>query len=522
MSRRIPLFFSAVCLTSALAACTETITYRYDTGYSVGGSDELTDTDDGSVGAEDTEDTDAAVDTGDGDGTSTGGPDSTDDGNAVTSTVPSFSQEVLFETPGAAWLKATDLNGDGYNELLLTSLTLGLGWQTWSDGDIYPPLAAGAAHVLSRNGGAPTVGGVGTWTGQEYFGDGGTIWFPNQSTVADLDNDGIDDWLVAAGFLTAPYGQVVWFKGQDSGNGIYFDSTIRSLEVPSYGDLLPWYHELIPVDIDGDGDQDFITTSNDGTPYEDGTSRVELWLNQGVEGTASFTHSLLASGYGGALIDTADLDGDGDLDIILPQYFEEVSLVWLEQTGSNGSAWTPHIINTNTGRGFAAKVVDLDGDGHLDIVYNNHNHQLSDSIDEQVMGVYWFEVPSAEVIHDLTNWDDYMTVIYEGFEVIATDPVSSGAPGVFDVHDVDGDGDQDIAMSGDGDEGLYLFVQNDGNVFEPITLATGMEQGGGHVLFDIDLDGDQDLIWAVFGDWSAESALTDWTPNSAVYAFIQQ
>ena len=520
MSRRTPLLTSSLLLTGFLAACGEGVTYRYDSGTYAGGSSDFSDTanaDDttGNSGTADTSETD------DGNGSTTG-PEATDDGNATTSATPSFTREVLVEAPGAAWMKATDLNGDGYNELLLTSLTLGLGWQTWSDSSIYPPLAAGAGHILSRNGGAPTSGGVGTWTATEYFGDGDTVWFPNQSTVADVDNDGINDWIVAAGFLAAPYGQVIWFKGSTSGNGITFDTTIRNLEVPSYGDLMQWYHELVPVDIDGDGDTDFITTNHDSTPYDEGTSRVELWLNNGVEGTASFTHSLLATGYGGALFDTADLDDDGDLDIVFPQYFEDTSLVWLEQTGSNGSSWKAHTINNTTGRGFAAKIVDLDGDGNLDIVYNNHNHQASDVADEKVMGVYWFEVPAADVIHDLTNWNDYMTVVYEGFEVVATDPNSSGAPGVFDVHDVDGDGDQDIAMSGDGDEGLYLFIQNDGNVFEPITLSTGMQQAGSPVLFDIDLDGDQDIVWPVFGDWSSESALTEWTPDSAVYAFIQQ
>ena len=56
--------------------------------------------------------------------------------------VISFTKEPLFSFPGIAWIHAVDLNNDGTDEYLLTSMTEGVGdWPTF--------IGAGAAYILS-------------------------------------------------------------------------------------------------------------------------------------------------------------------------------------------------------------------------------------------------------------------------------------------------------------------------------------------------------------------------------------
>jgi hypothetical protein len=58
-----------------------------------------------------------------------------------------------------------------------------------------------------------------------------------------------------------------------------------------------------------------------------------------------------------------------------------------------------------------------------------------------------------------------------------------GAPGVFGWGDVDGDGDNDLAVSGDGDRHLYMLRQTSPGEFRTEVIADQRGQaGGGKVL----------------------------------------
>jgi hypothetical protein len=428
-----------------------------------------------------------------------------------TGPIPTFSRVTLFsDLPGAAYLKAADLNEDGFNELLLTSLSEGL------DFDSIPPLADGGAYILRRNGGAPTPGsGVGTWSSEKMFDQTAGYGFPNDSELYDVDNDGIEDWVIGGGFIAKEKGYLLWMKGAKNGS----EHTFSGLYEIETLDSARWYHEIIPVDLDNDGDLDFLTTNNaskiqglDG--LQKGPSRLEWFENLGIPGEASFVPHIIGD-TGGALFTTFDLDEDGDMDVVLPQYFGGESLVWVENPGNPFDTWIPHVINDTTGKGFDVEVVDLDGDGQPEILYGNHNHQNSVDPEEQVMGIYWFDRPALDELSSLENWDDYLNVLYEGFYIPADDPEQDGAPGVIHAGDIDLDGDLDVTASGDGDKGVYLFVQQEPGKFDKVTLDTGLTMAGDHVMMDLDADGDMDLVWCIFG----ESGFTG--IQSYVYAYIQ-
>lgn len=436
-------------------------------------------------------------------------------GKGKTGKLPSFERNVISEQPGAAFMKAADLNADGFPEILLTTISEGLDFSAG-----IPPISAGGGYVLSRDGGKPD-GTLGTWTSTMVFDrdskvkDGDEelpIAWPNSSELVDIDNDGIKDWVVGAGFLVKPRGLIVWMKGSESGK---FGKP-QSITVP---DPTCWYHMTLPVDIDGDGDEDFITSCHIGNSMNTAIgSRVEWGENPGDD-SGKFTLRPIGDG-GGALIALHDLDGDGDQDVLAPQFWGPESLVWFEQSGKAGSKWTKHVINNTTGRGFQTKIADMNGDGKVDLVYGNHNNELAADPINQTMGLYWFDIPPADQITKLDNWDDYIHTIYEGFMVFGEDNGdSAGAPGIIDVGDVDGDCDIDMAVSGDGDPGLYVFIQQ-ADKFEKVDLDVNENNvnSGEHYFIDMDGDGDQDVIWGVFGP---QSTASDPALKSYVAAFLQ-
>ena len=246
---------------------------------------------------------------------------------------------------------------------------------------------------------------------------------------------------------------------------------------------------------------------------------------------AAVERNWVTLGLGAALLDVAairsqeeslrvrgalrDVDNDGDEDLILPQFFDGDALIWMEQTGVAGTGWVEHRIDDTTGKGFIVELVDMNGDGQLDLLYGNHNHQDAEVENERVMGLYWWEFPPADLVSELDDWGAYQHTVHEGFEVDGDDPAKYGAPGVFSAGDIDGDGDMDVTASGDGDLGLYLFVQQDPDTFEKVLIDYGSPNSGSQFITDLDGDGDQDIIWAIYGE-------TDGLfPSSQVNAYLQ-
>ena len=117
-------------------------------------------------------------------------------------------------------------------------------------------------------------------------------------------------------------------------------------------------------DLDGDGDIDLVVAE---FGYDDGEIR---WLEN--KGNWHFESHILQSLSGTIHTPIADMDNDGDLDIValVSQEWEEIYI--FENDGKGN--FKPHLIWGSANEDFGSSgisLVDLNQDGYMDILYTN-------------------------------------------------------------------------------------------------------------------------------------------------------
>ena len=244
---------------------------------------------------------------------------------------------------------------------------------------------------------------------------------------------------------------------------------------------------IFAADVDGDGDMDVLS----------GHYNIAWYENDGSE---SFTPHTISTSAASSVY-AIDLDDDGDMDVVGSS---AGSVGWYENDGS-GSFTTHKICNHYYHREFrSVYALDVDGDGDMDVVtasyspndkimwYENDGSQYFNHhiIADSVIGAR--SVSAADIDGDgdmdvLSGHNNIVWYEYDGLESFNTHTVAtSGVSSVYAV-DVDGDGDIDVVGSSAGSVGWY---ENDG--FESFTTRTVSTSGASSV-YAVDLDGDGDM-----------------------------
>lgn len=131
------------------------------------------------------------------------------------------------------------------------------------------------------------------------------------------------------------------------------------------------------IDFNGDGRLDFLVTNGDNGEYPSPVKRfhgVRVYQDQG---NLTYKESFFYPMNGAFKAFARDFDGDGDLDIAAVSYFPdyekapEESFVYLENRG-NGRYAALSFSEAVSGRWLTMDVGDVDGDGDLDIVLGSY------------------------------------------------------------------------------------------------------------------------------------------------------
>ena len=146
--------------------------------------------------------------------------------------------------------------------------------------------------------------------------------------------------------------EIVWFENTD-GQGTF--GAPNSITPPPID-----FFEAIDVyaaDLDGDGDDDML--------FSQYYNRYLGWY-ENIDGQGTFQSR---ASIGGGTIDSihaADLDSDGDLDVMVAR-INEAEVVWYENTNGNGSFGPARVLlqDDNPSSVYSA---DIDGDGDIDVI----------------------------------------------------------------------------------------------------------------------------------------------------------
>ncbi len=127
------------------------------------------------------------------------------------------------------------------------------------------------------------------------------------------------------------------------------------------------------ADINGDGRLDAMVG------YEAISIPGKLaWYEQGSSATSTWTEHVIDNIIGPMSLDVADMDNDGDVDVIVGEHNmadpASAKLYIFENSNSQGTGWITHVIYTGDEHHDGAQVVDIDNDGDLDIISIGWSH----------------------------------------------------------------------------------------------------------------------------------------------------
>jgi hypothetical protein len=314
--------------------------------------------------------------------------------------------------------------------------------------------------------------------------------------AADVDDDGDMDVLSASGR------KISWYENDGA----------KSFTEHVVSNLTTYAYSVYAADIDGDGDMDVLSASN----WYPSSSEIAWYEN---DGSQSFSKQAIAASTEDAQsIYAADVDGDGDMDVLVAS-FNDDTIAWYENDGAQ--SFTERNIPTTSTDPLSIYMADIDGDGDMDVLsaffgsskivwYENNGVQSftertisTSAMDARhayaadVDGDGDMDVLSASSFDNKIAW--YKNDGSQNFTEYTISDTAYGARSVY-AADVNGDGDMDV-LSASSTRNKIAWYVNDGseNFTEDIISSSAYEARSVYAA-DIDGDGDLDVLSASHND----------------------
>ncbi len=319
---------------------------------------------------------------------------------------------------------------------------------------------------------------------------------PWTKTFGDIDGDGKADLIIGG-----QKGPLLWFRNPDWKNfeiseGGYNTVDGEAGDIDGDGDIdlvmggLFWYenpgglkenpqlswnthqiadhptHDVELADLNNDGRLDIVTRNQSDFGKRKGNT-IHIWINTGD----NWKEEVLPCDHGEGLR-TADLDNDGDFDIVAGGF-------WFENGGLEG--WVKYRFTSWHGSAHLA-IADLNQDGRRDIILT------PSELSEQYYKIAWFEQPPDPI---RGKWIEHPLA----------DSIECVIHGV-EVGDFDQDKKVDIVYSEmhqgtDPDEVVVLLNEGEGKNWKKRIISNQ----GSHNIEVVDINGDN--LPDIFGaNWS--------------------
>ena len=353
-----------------------------------------------------------------------------------------------------------DFDGDGQGELVF-----------WNQGEHKLYLAEIPAdpinsqpwllsQIYSWNGGSEHEG----LTQIDVDGDGiidivgGGRWFKyngGTSYTANVIDDSQRFARVAVGqLIEGGRPEIVFVSGDSTGPLRWYEWNGNSWAGHTLVDIVDHGHSLEVADINGDGSLDIFTAEmrlNGNNP------EAKMWIFWG-DGQGNLTQQVVETGYGNHESRIADLDGDGDLDILGKPYNWDTPRIdiWLNDKPSPLDRWTRHIVDdARPSKAIFITSADLDADNFPDII----------------TGGWWYKNPGFAGGGWMRN------------------TIGSPLNNMAAVEDFDNDGDLDIlGTQGQGESPNPSFVWAENNGSGAFTIFDNVSPGDGDFLQGVAVD----------------------------------
>ncbi len=296
----------------------------------------------------------------------------------------------------------------------------------------------------------------------------------NSTRFVDIDADGDKDLFVSVLYLSQNSRNFTFYRNNGSASNPQFD---RVTDNYLYNVDVGGTSNLTYVDIDNDTDKDIFV----GNDY----AKLGFFRNEGTAANAQFNYAedslnILSESFNYSP-SFADIDNDGDKDMILGSYIKDS--LWLFR--NNGNATTYNFVLeargyqiglTTLGQSSTPALVDIDADQDFDLFIGGTNGRI----------LYYENTGTASTFNFI-----FRSNFYSG--------IDAGDESTPRFADIDRDGDFDLFIG--KQDGKISFYRNNGTsasaVFDLITVefaGINAERNSCPEFTDIDNDLDLDLF----------------------------